>query len=136
MAKGHVGPVLTGEDHLNALSDDWLSCKGDRHDFPKLRVGPLPPGVTATPQREGVYQLVYTCPDCGTVRTRTTLKGGIIDTGIQYAYKHPHGYLAPAGAGLTKADYAMALGERQAPYVRAAAGVPDRPRSRSRKARP
>jgi hypothetical protein len=39
--------VQTGDDHLNGLDDDWLSCKGDRHDFPKLKVGPLPDGIDA-----------------------------------------------------------------------------------------
>lgn len=113
--------VMTGEDHLNTLDDDWVSCKGDRHDFPKLRVGPLPKGVISTPVKNGVYQLTYTCPDCGTVRRRTSLRGGIIDRGVKYRYKHPHGYLAPKGAGLRKADYANELGRRAAPHIRAAA---------------
>jgi len=112
--------VMTGEEHLSTLDDDWASCKGDRHDFPKLRVGPLPPGVTSRPAKNGVSQLTYTCPDCGTVRTRTTLRGGIIDRSVKYNYKHPAGYIAPPGAGLTKADYANELARRVAPYIRAA----------------
>ena len=114
-----VAPI--GQEHLDTLDDEWMSCKGDRHDFPKLRVGPLPPGVTSRPVKNGVSQLTYICPDCGTVRTRTTLRGGIIDRSVKYSYKHPEGYLAPKGAGLTKADYANELGRRVAPYVRAAA---------------
>ncbi len=110
-----------GQEHLDTLDDDWVSCKGDRHDFPKLRVGPLPPGMTSRPVRNGASQLTYTCPDCGTVRTRTTLRGGIIASSVKYSYKHPEGYLAPKGAGLTKADYASELGRRVAPYIRAAA---------------
>lgn len=113
--------VTSGADHLNALSDEFVSCKGDRHDFPKLRVGPLPKGVTAKPIRQGQYQLTYICPDCGTERTKTTLKGGILNSSAVYSYKHPDGYLAPAGAGLTKADYAAELGRRVAPHVKAQA---------------
>lgn len=110
-----------GQEHLDTLDDEWVSCKGDRHDFPKLRVGPLPKGVTSRPVKNGVSQLTYVCPDCGTVRTRTTLRGGIIDRSVKYSYQHPEGYLAPKGAGLTKADYANELGRRVAPYIRAAA---------------
>jgi len=109
----------TGQDHLDALDDDWASCKGDRHDFPKLRVGPLPAGVTTRPVKDGVSQLTYVCPDCGTIRT--TLRGGIIDRSVKYNYRHPDGYIAPKGAGLTKADYANELSRRVAPYIRAAA---------------
>jgi hypothetical protein len=113
--------VTSGQDHLNSLDDDKLSCKGDRHDFPKLRVGPLPRGVNAEPiRRSGVYQLTYTCPDCGTQRTKTTLRGGIVAT-AKYEYKHPPGYLAPKGAGLYKSDYAAELGRRAAPYIRGGA---------------
>lgn len=112
--------VQTGDDHLHNLSDEFLSCKGDRHDFPKLRVGPLADGVTAKHIKNGVYQLIYTCPDCGTKRTKTTLRGGVLDPGATYAYDHPKGYLAPKGAGLTRGDYTAELGRREAPYVRTA----------------
>jgi hypothetical protein len=113
--------VMSGQDHLTSLDDDKLSCKGDRHDFPKLRVGPLPAGVNAEPiRRTGVYQLTYTCPDCGTTRTKTTLRGGIVAQ-AKYEYKHPPGYLAPPGAGLSKSDYTSELGRRVAPYVRGGA---------------
>lgn len=111
--------VQSGDDHLNVLDDNMLSCKGDRHDFPKLRVGPLNRNIKAKHVKNGVYQLTYVCPDCGTRRTKTTLKGGIVVT-AKYDYDHPPGYLAPPGAGLTKADYARELGTREAPHVRAA----------------
>lgn len=109
--------ITTGEDHLTSLDDNWVSCKGDRHDFPKLRVGTLPRGITSKRTKGGVYQLTYTCPDCGTTRTKTTLRGGIVVT-ADYKYRHPKGYLAPKGAGLRKADYAAELGRRTAGYVR------------------
>ena len=112
--------VASGLDHLEGLDDDKLSCKGDRHDFPKLRVGALPRGIDARALRKGVYQLIYTCPDCGTERTKTTLRGGIV-TQADYKYSYPDGYLAPKGAGLTKADYANELGRRAAPYIRGGA---------------
>lgn len=112
--------VMTGQQHLDDMDDAVASCKGDRHDFPKLRVGPLPRGVTASPsKRQGVYQLTFRCPDCGTKRTKTTRRGGIVQT-AKYEYDYPDGYLAPKGSGLTKADYAANLGKRIAPYVREA----------------
>jgi hypothetical protein len=118
MAKVKV--VMTGQQHLDTMDDNVASCKGDRHDFPKLRVGPLPPGVTARPtSRQGVYQITFTCPDCGTSRTKTTRRGGIVQT-AKYDYDYPDGYLAPRGAGLTKADYTANLGKRVAPHIRAA----------------
>lgn len=117
---------MAGQQHLFDLDDDWVSCKGDRHDFPKLRVGPLPPGVTSVPGKEGVYQLTYTCPDCGSVRTRTTLRGGILDRTVKYTYQYPAGYLAPKGAGLTRTDYSNELSRRAAPHIRAAARTPSR----------
>jgi hypothetical protein len=119
MAK--VKLVMTGQQHLDIMDDGVASCKGDRHDFPKLRVGPLPPGVTARPaSRQGVYQLTFTCPDCGTRRTKTTRRGGIVQS-AKYDYEYPPGYLAPPGAGLRKADYAANLGKRVAPHIREAA---------------
>lgn len=120
--------LSSGDKHLNEINDEFLSCKADRHDFPKLKVGPLPKGVKAEYVKQGVYQLTYTCPDCGTVRTRTTLKGGIVDVGVKYDYKHPKGYLAPKGAGLVKSDYVAEFGARTEPYIEAAAGRPARPR--------
>lgn len=113
--------VIDGQYHLDHMDDGVASCKGDRHDFPKLRVGPLPRGVTAAPaQRQGVYQLTFICPDCGTKRTKTTRRGGIVQSS-KYDYKYPPGYLAPHGAGLRKADYTANLGKRMAPHVRDAA---------------
>ncbi len=120
MATVKVYTTMTADEHLDTLSDEWVACKGDRHDFPKLRIGPLPRGVTSRRVRQGQYQLTYTCPDCGTRRTKTTLRGGILG-GNKYQYKHPTGYLAPKGAGLRKADYTAELGRRNAPYVRDAA---------------
>jgi len=119
MAKVKV--YMTADEHLDTLSDEWVSCKGDRHDFPKLRIGPLPKGVTSRRAKQGQYQLTYICPDCGTKRTKTTLRGGILEASNKYTYNHPKGYLAPKGAGLRKVDYTAELGRRNAPYVRDAA---------------
>lgn len=116
-----VRVFMTPQQHLDNMDDGVASCKGDRHDFPKLRVGPLPEGVTAQPgPRQGVYQLTFTCPDCGTKRTKTTRRGGIVQT-AKYDYIYPPGYLAPPGSGLRKSDYADNLGKRVAPHVRDAA---------------
>jgi hypothetical protein len=111
--------AASGADHLVSLDDERLSCKGDRHNFPKLRVGTLPAGMTARTVRSGVYQLTYICPDCGTVRQKTTQRGGLVGN-AKYTYQHPPGYLAPKGAGLTKSDYTAELARRAAPYIREA----------------
>lgn len=112
---------MSGQQHLDTMDDGVASCKGDRHDFPKLRVGPLPAGVTARPaSRQGVYQMTFICPDCGTKRTKTTRRGGIVET-AKYDYDYPPGYLAPPGAGLSKSDYTANLGKRVAPHIREAA---------------
>lgn len=117
-------------DHLASLDDGAAGCKGDVHDFPKLRPGKKwPKGVTVVKQVDGSSQLVYTCPDCGTVRRRDTTRQGVIITGPRhrYSYWHPKGYLAPKGAGLTRADYARELGQRLAPMVREAVKNGGRP---------
>lgn len=110
-------------DHLHNMDDRFAGCKGDSHDFPKLRPNKKwPKGVSAVKQVDGTTQLIYVCPDCGTVRRRDTLRNGLIVTGPEhrYDYKHPKGYLAPKGAGLTKADYARELANRLAPMVKEA----------------
>jgi hypothetical protein len=105
-AVSDYSPEQAGLDHLNNADDEVIFCKGERHTFEKLRSGPLPKSVKAIPQHDGSFQLEATCTDCGTVRIRTTLPGGYLDRSVHYSYRHPEGYLAPKGAGLSKADYA------------------------------
>lgn len=101
----YVDPEQAGLDHLNNADDEVICCKAERHTFEKLRPGPLPKSVKAVPQHDGSFQMEQTCLDCTTVRIKTTLPGGVLDHSARYTYRHPPGYLAPKGAGLTKADY-------------------------------
>jgi hypothetical protein len=105
------------EDFVNSLDDDFLSCRGDRHSFPKLRPGPMPRGVNAVRQFDGSFQLTFTCPDCGTERTRTTLSGGGIERPVRYTYRYPQGYQSPKGSGLRKTDFSDELDRRVTPWI-------------------
>lgn len=120
-AAGDQAHRRSPQDFVRNMDDDKLSCRADRHSFPKLRTGPLPRGVRAVPTVDGAFQLTFTCPDCGTRRTRTTRPGGSIDRSVAYSYNWPDGYLAPKGSGLVKADFSAEQDRRIAPYIRRAA---------------
>lgn len=101
------------DEFVSSLDDDFLSCRGDRHSFPKLVVrkstGKLPKGIALTRQHDGCFQITFTCPDCGTERSKTTLPGGRYDPSAQYTYRYPPGYLSPAGSGLSRPDFTTEL---------------------------
>jgi hypothetical protein len=114
MAKKVMRFPETAEDWLARTDTKYLVCRGQRHDFPVLYPGrQLPKGIRPVPTvdeagvRDGGFQLVFTCPRCGTERTRTTLPGGIYDFGIAFDYKHPKGYKSPPGSGVTRQDAFM-----------------------------
>ena len=100
------------KDWLHHLPDKFIPCRGDHHDWPILKPGPLPRGVRAIPQRDGCYQLVIACRQCGRERTKTTLPGGGYDRSAIYKYRDPEGYAAPKGLDLTRADYTAELYRR------------------------
>lgn len=96
------------DQFVTSMDDDFLSCRGDRHNFPKFRAtrnGKLPRGIKVTRQRDGCFQITSTCPDCGTERWRVTLPGGRYDASAAYRYRHPKGYLSPRDAGLARSDF-------------------------------
>lgn len=93
------------EQWLHGAELAFLLCRGS-HNFPKPRVKAgqlvLPKGYTARRQREGVYEVEETCPDCGTKRSYETGTGVIFGprgSGQKsYHYEWPKGYLQPKGA--------------------------------------
>lgn len=98
-------PEQAGRDFVRSLDDEFLYCRYN-HDFPKVRrPGKVPKGIRITPAPGGCFQETQVCPDCGTERTKTTLPGGWRDPDAHWSYRHPGGYAAPAGSGLTSADY-------------------------------
>jgi len=110
-----------GLQHLYDLDDGAISCKGDKHDFPKLRPGRWAKNLSARPRVDGGYELVFRCPDCGTKRTRVTRPGGVYDTSIKLEYDYPKGYRAPRGVGLRKTDYTGELLRRTIEDIKARA---------------
>ena len=104
--------------HLKDLDDRIIECRGAGHDWPQLKVGFLPKNVRAVPARDGSFQMVITCRNCGRERTRTTLPGGYYDDTIRFAYRGGvEGFNARPGsdrAALAKPDYTAELYRRMA----------------------
>ena len=104
--------IMPVHDDSEKLAQDWifnspdsiLACRGQGHAWPKLRPGRMPKGMSALPQREGGYQLITTCRDCGMERTLITLPSGEIDMPARYAYRQPDGYKAPKGTHVTRRE--------------------------------
>lgn len=119
MAPKTKPPLLTVVDadmaYLHDLDDNIVVCKGQRHDFAKIRPGKLPRGLEAVPQKDGCYQIRQRCRNgCGVVRTMTTLPGGVFDMDVQYRYEYENpAFHAPRDTGLTARDY-MAEAVRRA----------------------
>jgi len=101
-------------DWLHGLDDNRIACRGDHHDWPVLRPGrKLGRGIRAHRQVDGCYQVEVTCRNCGRVRVKTTLPGGVLD-GSKWSYRDPRGWSAPKGLGLNRGDYVAELGRRMA----------------------
>lgn len=87
---------------LSKAPDHVLACRGQGHRFPKIKSSRAPRGVKARRQRDGGYQVTFTCPDCGTERTLVTLPGGALeDAPRRYTYKYADDYRAPKGTSRT-----------------------------------
>lgn len=110
---------------LAHVSNETIECRGDQHDFPRVRIGPLPKGIRAIPQHDGSYQMVISCLNCGRERTRTTLPGGYFERGVRFSYKGgPKDFSAEkdsARSDLGKADYTEELYRRNAENLALAA---------------
>jgi hypothetical protein len=96
---------LEAQEFLHHASDEVVACRGQRHSWPILKPGAIPKGIKADPAPGGCFQLTFTCSVCTTTRTLTTLPKGVYDKSAQYVYKHPQGYKAPKGSGLTPRDF-------------------------------
>jgi hypothetical protein len=109
------------EKHLYGLSDETVACRGDHHDWPVLRPGKLPRGVSAVPdRRDGSFQIKVRCRNCGRVRTKTTMPGGALDTSARWGYEGgPADFsLARTGVEATRADFTAELWRRLAETLR------------------
>lgn len=103
---------------LAHVDDKTIECRGGMHDWPQLRIGKLPKGISAIPLKDGTYQLKITCRNCSRTRTRTTLPRGYYDASATYTYKGgPEDFESKPlseRAGLRKPDYTVELYRRNA----------------------
>jgi len=99
------------EDFLHGYPDRYVACRVE-HDWPKLKVGKLPRGISAYPQRDGTYLMVMRCKSCGRERSKITGRGGAWNGAGGWKYREPRDYRAPKGLGLTRSDYAAELYRR------------------------
>jgi hypothetical protein len=98
--------LTRGRVWLRDLSDEFLTCHAQGHQFPRLRsLTGAERGLRATSLGKGAWQLEFFCPSCKGARTMTTNPGGILDLPVIYHYDMPNGYAAPPGAKLTRRDY-------------------------------
>jgi hypothetical protein len=112
--------MAQGTPALHGVDDRTVACRGDHHDWPILKPGPLPRGVSAVPQHDGCFQVTITCKNCGRWRRKTTLPGGGYDTSAVYAYGGgPKDFSAKEDSqrgGLTRTDYTIELWRRMAEF--------------------
>lgn len=93
---------MEAQEYLNHTDDTILGCRGQGHSWPKLhKTGK---GIRIVREREGGYQIVSICSDCGMERTLTTLPNGIIEHPAKYQYRQPKGYKAPKGSNVSRRD--------------------------------
>jgi len=100
-----VHPELAAFEWLHKTDDKILACRGQGHNWPKLRPNKGRPikgirhrGIT---ESQGQVEIIMTCRDCGTDRRVVTAPGGLIDLPAKYTYTHPDGYRAPKGVKIT-----------------------------------
>lgn len=121
MTHADAGLARQQADWLHGLPDKFMGCRGDHHDWPTITPGKLPRGVKAVPVADGCFQMEITCRNCGRVRIKTTLPGGVYDRNAVYFYRDPEGYAAPKGLELSKSDYTVELYRRLAENLQAEA---------------
>jgi hypothetical protein len=88
-----VPDEISAEQWLHAADDDVLGCRGQGHNFPKIkrtRTGKIK-GIDVVPQdRQGVSRIFATCPDCGTIRIEDTQPDGLLPSPHRYHYIYPY----------------------------------------------
>jgi hypothetical protein len=99
---------------LKHVSDETVVCRGDHHDWPQLKPGPLPKGIRAEPtaHRDGSQFVIETCRNCGRQRYKVTLPKGVWDVGAQWQYRGGPADFSHPGEDLTRADFSVELGRR------------------------
>jgi hypothetical protein len=98
-------PTWTGEklaqeirDWLYGADDEVLECRFNGHELEKIyRRQRGPYKHTRVEQREGGSWIEWTCPHCGTVRTRVVEPDGTMNPPVYYTYKYRSNYKGPAG---------------------------------------
>jgi hypothetical protein len=112
--------LVMGDDFVTKADDIVIGCRAKSHrfnkiDFSRLRDGKQTRGVrieavvSDSRERQGAYQLIETCLDCGAERTETTLAGGYLADSTRYDYNYSRAaggnYLAPKGSRIPRRDY-------------------------------
>ena len=94
---------------LAYVDDEILGCRGQSHNWPKLRPGKPRRGVRIVgPYVDGVMEIVQTCADCGKTRRLITAPHGVLDLPARWGYKDPRTrpghepFAAPKGSGITR----------------------------------
>ena len=104
MTNPDADEARAAEQWLHGAELAFLLCRGS-HSFPKPRRGRggdlvLPKGYRVRRERQGVYEVEETCPDCGTKRIYITDTGQLSGPrdARNYRYDWPDGYRQPKGA--------------------------------------
>ncbi len=104
MTNPDADEARAAEQWLHGAELAFLLCRGS-HSFPKPRRGRggdlvLPRGYRVRRERQGVYEVEETCPDCGTQRTYINQTGQLSGRrdSRNYRYDWPNGYRQPKGA--------------------------------------
>jgi hypothetical protein len=82
------------EEWLHNADDEVLECRGQGHEFDHIHRRKRTPLRNT---RVGSSQITWTCPHCGTERTRTIEPDGTLFPPVYYSYKYPRNYKGPAG---------------------------------------
>lgn len=85
-----ITPIKSAKTLMAEMPLGESLCRGYYHPWPILVPGKrVPRGFRATLQKDGCYQIVETCPQCGSKRTTTTLPGGASDPDAVRRIEHP-----------------------------------------------
>jgi hypothetical protein len=108
-------PDQVKQERLSMVPDDQLGCRL-RHNWPRLKPGrktSIPKNMRLAPQRDGCVRLVETCLDCGKIRWKLLLPGGIYDPGANWHYIDTQDWKVLSREwGITRQDIAAEAFER------------------------
>lgn len=98
-------PEQAAAEWIMHAQDAIIGCRGQGHAWPKLKTGKQNSKYVRIDidQKEGVWQLVQICRDCGKERVVTTQpQTHDIDLPAKFRYRDPEGYKAPKGIRVTR----------------------------------